>query len=641
MSPESPISAHTFSRDIAPVDSKGQVVCYKHWERAQQFTSHTVANPGREFYVCGKPRDDLERCSFFVWADDISIRIAREARKQDNVTGMEAATSHRPSQAGRAQMARSPATPSSTHKRPRTPSPSARSASLVDISGTPKHRRTDGAIPSTGTRTRSNSPISTPASRAARNAAIEKALREVQRTASQQPLKSIDQALAAAASQEKQRTPSGNSPLPPRTNASSSRSSRKELIEAALQQAQSSRLSDAGIGSMATPPSPSPSSVSQNPTLVPKIAQPHSSGLGLSLSQATQSDAGYSITDEIQQVDMEDESEDDIEDADMAELELEVEDKAIQTDPVEDDEEGSDEYSVIDDFWSSPPPHSVIGFPVSSIPFTLPATGMEVDNDADLGSAVPDSAHLQGSERAPERVSWASPAPFPPQTPSSGRAGSLRPHAFGGNVSEADSGGHGTSMLLTPPGSSHFDRHSTQGNVSPSTSRRGPGSVDSPLLHERQYRGLDSSRSPSPSPTKGEGKSRDLPRSQWQMIQDDPRRDVQENPFHERAAALRTAAVHAGSPNSSFIEAAVEAERQSGSSDVLPGSLSADIVEQQVASFAALPEYIRRLERKERAAQRSAEIKAKKIADLEAEIQRLRNTNRALEETVAALQVRR
>ena len=80
--------------------------------------------------------------------------------------------------------------------------------------------------------------------------------------------------------------------------------------------------------------------------------------------------------------------------------------------------------------------------------------------------------------------------------------------------------------------------------------------------------------------------------------------------------------MHAGSPTSSLIEAALGLERQSGSPDTLPGPLSADIVEQQIASLVALPEYIRKLERRERAAQRSAEIKTRKIAQLEAEVQR-------------------
>ncbi|KAI9060245.1 hypothetical protein FKP32DRAFT_1679192 [Trametes sanguinea] len=55
----------------------------------------------------------------------------------------------------------------------------------------------------------------------------------------------------------------------------------------------------------------------------------------------------------------------------------------------------------------------------------------------------------------------------------------------------------------------------------------------------------------------------------------------------------------------------------------------------------SLPEYIAKLERREKAARKSAEIKGRKICELEEEVQRLRKEKRALEETVAALQTRR
>lgn len=131
---------------------------------------------------------------------------------------------------------------------------------------------------------------------------------------------------------------------------------------------------------------------------------------------------------------------------------------------------------------------------------------------------------------------------------------------------------------------------------------------------------------------------------------------MQENPFHERAAALR-----AGSPTTSIFSGA---DSSYGSAGPLSGPLSADTVAAQIASLADIPEYIRKLERKHRAAMNSAEIKSRRIAQLEEEVQRcvlhvesqkrplvltkhsghgprLRNEKRALEETVAALQVRR
>ena len=59
----------------------------------------------------------------------------------------------------------------------------------------------------------------------------------------------------------------------------------------------------------------------------------------------------------------------------------------------------------------------------------------------------------------------------------------------------------------------------------------------------------------------------------------------------------------------------------SRSIDGPPAPLSADLIERQFASLRGLPEYIRKLERKERAAQKSAEVKARRIARLEEEIQ--------------------
>ena len=89
---------------------------------------------------------------------------------------------------------------------------------------------------------------------------------------------------------------------------------------------------------------------------------------------------------------------------------------------------------------------------------------------------------------------------------------------------------------------------------------------------------------------------------------------VQENPFHERAAALRADSRTQASSTGNAVLGAESA----GLSD----PLSADRIEQQLASLAGLPEYIRKLERRERAAQKSAEVKAKKIARLEEEVQR-------------------
>ncbi|KAI1794084.1 hypothetical protein LXA43DRAFT_157185 [Ganoderma leucocontextum] len=586
MSQESNVSAHAYNRDTAPVNSQGQVVCY-HEEPAILRTSHTVANPGRDFFSCRKDREDPERCRFFAWADDHSICAARESRRaamRDMSANTPTATPQRPSQAQRAQMARLPDTPISPQKRRRTPSPPPPFPPSTGNPFTPKQRRLNGTI-------------GTPESLAARNAAIAAALKPTQ--GSEARLKSIEEELAAVARQVRM-TPSGNRRLP-QTHSSPSASSHMDV-----QGFQTQRHSD-GSSTSAPPP---PSLAMQNRTPAHGMGSLHSSRSRLPSSQVTQSQAVYSITDEVREADMEDE----IEDAVWIEHEPNLENKQIQTDPVED--EGFDDACTIDEMWSSQAS-------VASIPFTLPATGVDVDDYAAFGSGASGPTQL----REPGRVSQCSPARLPPQTPSSRQAGSSRAYASGGNATEGDGGGSSMSTLLTPPGSLQRDHQPAEDGASSSAGRRGRDSVPCPLLRERQGRGLDPSPSPSPSPSKGSCRDR----SQWQMIQDDP-----ENPFHERVAALRTS-----SQTSFAVDAVSGVGIQAGSADGLPGPLSADLVEQRLNSLAGLPEYIRKLERRERAAQKSAEVKAKKIARLEEEVQRLRNTNRTLEETVAALEARR
>ncbi|OBZ67163.1 hypothetical protein A0H81_12811 [Grifola frondosa] len=106
--------------------------------------------------------------------------------------------------------------------------------------------------------------------------------------------------------------------------------------------------------------------------------------------------------------------------------------------------------------------------------------------------------------------------------------------------------------------------------------------------------------------------------SQWQRIVHDP-----EHPFHERALALRMGS-------------------QTGSQESVHAELpSTDSIAEHIAALSDIPDFVRKLERKQKAAQKSNEIKSKRIAELEQEIQRLQNKNRALEETVSALRTRR
>ena len=130
---------------------------------------------------------------------------------------------------------------------------------------------------------------------------------------------------------------------------------------------------------------------------------------------------------------------------------------------------------------------------------------------------------------------------------------------------------------------------------------------------------------------------------------------IQENPFDQRSAALRAGSSAPSTPSGSEALARLT---------VAPGGLfSADTVQAQIEALASLPEYIRKLEKRERAAQKSVEAKAKRIISLEEQAQRcvfpcaewsfrplliqdvyyhLRQASeiRALKETLAALRAR-
>ncbi|KAI0780106.1 hypothetical protein C8Q74DRAFT_1367885 [Fomes fomentarius] len=410
---------------------------------------------------------------------------------------------------------------------------------------TPKHRRIEG---NGGTWTRPLTPALTPSQRAARHAEIERGLAEAQKLAR---LASIQEALSAVQTRRSSEdtvfsgTPSSNSAHYPAQD-SPSEYSRLAIIEAALQDSRQQR-SDVP---------PSPSSASRNQALPMALPRP---------PPPSQSDAGYSISSEIEEADLED-----------------MEDKAIQTDPCDDEE------SVIADFLNSSPTASVLGLPV-----VYPTSLGSRSASARIGSGpsrasvsrMPDSEH--GSE------SWMPASPGPLLTPERGR--STRARMSGGNV--------GGGMLLTPPGTSQTDWQ--------------PAIQDEHGPYSRQY-GADAAAPQSPT-LRTKGKGRELPRcasastslsggSQWQMVQDD---DL-ENPFHDRATAP-------GSPESptSSISGA-----DSFGSGLFSRPLSADVIESQIAMLANIPEYVRKLERRERAALSSADIKSRRIAQLEEEVQR-------------------
>ena len=411
----------------------------------------------------------------------------------NTMANTQAATPRRPSQAQRAQMARSPDTPISPQKRRRAPSPPPPFPPSAGHPLTPKQRRLNGFA-------------STPESIAQRKAAIAVALKPPSQ-GSEARIKSIADELAAVA-REQQMTHPGNQ-QPPHTPTASSGSPRKDV-----QGSQSQSRSDRSSTTAPPPPATSPSPAARNAIPMHGLGLPvlRSSGSRQPSSPGTQSEAAFSITDEVRQADMED---DEIEDAVWVDPEHDLEDKQIQTDPIEDDSD-FDENGM----WSSQPSRAAMSSPASSIPFTLPATRMTVDDDDDVYFGSGASASRATQWREPGRVAGSSPARPPPQTPSSGRAGSSRAFASGGNASEVNSGARNmTSSLLTPPGSLQRDHQHSEDGASSSMSRgdRDTGIIG-PLLRgsQRQGQGLDESPSPSPE------SARRRERSQWQMIQDDP-----------------------------------------------------------------------------------------------------------------------
>ncbi|KZP05284.1 hypothetical protein FIBSPDRAFT_877727, partial [Athelia psychrophila] len=138
------------------------------------------------------------------------------------------------------------------------------------------------------------------------------------------------------------------------------------------------------------------------------------------------------------------------------------------------------------------------------------------------------------------------------------------------------------------------------------------------------------STSPGPysaraTPSAGKGKAREgggegEGSSQWQKIQADPA-----NPFHAPSSSLRDT-----QPTSSV------PDTPGGGAGELPEEIQA-----LVDGASALPAFIAKLQRRNVAAERSAEAKGRKIEELQGENDRLKNKVRVLEETIAAVRARR
>ncbi|KAK0461254.1 uncharacterized protein EV420DRAFT_1531100 [Desarmillaria tabescens] len=66
------------SQVFVKVDAHGNILCNCHGGvHAAHYTSHSVKNPGRDFYRCAKSRDDPNQCNFF----------GRQCRRYSSCTG--------------------------------------------------------------------------------------------------------------------------------------------------------------------------------------------------------------------------------------------------------------------------------------------------------------------------------------------------------------------------------------------------------------------------------------------------------------------------------------------------------------------------------------------------------------------------
>ncbi|KII92825.1 hypothetical protein PLICRDRAFT_37618 [Plicaturopsis crispa FD-325 SS-3] len=168
----------------------------------------------------------------------------------------------------------------------------------------------------------------------------------------------------------------------------------------------------------------------------------------------------------------------------------------------------------------------------------------------------------------------------------------------------------GSQMLHTPPRS----LHKTNG-----TSQSSQGG----------------SFAPPESPTKGKGKEREQPNTsgQWPGIQDDP-----ENPFRGGAAAKHNSSQQSTEGSSRAAPPPLRAAFDLTASSNEP---TADSLADMLEDMAAFPAYIRKLERRRLAAEKSSDAKTRRIGELEAENQSLKTKLRVMEETISALKSRR
>ncbi|KZT10955.1 uncharacterized protein LAESUDRAFT_358870 [Laetiporus sulphureus 93-53] len=173
----------------------------------------------------------------------------------------------------------------------------------------------------------------------------------------------------------------------------------------------------------------------------------------------------------------------------------------------------------------------------------------------------------------------------------------------------------------TPGPSSYSQGHSTSGASYRNGLLTPPRSAGLGLQFGPPY----TSQEQPVSPTRWKGKSRDVDEltRQCQHVANDP-----ENPFVE----------HAPTSESGRLSALYSSQ---ATESTVTRTLSADAVAAYLDGLAELPDYIRKLERKQAAAQKSHEIKTRRIADLEAENERLVEQVRSLEADLRATKSRR
>jgi hypothetical protein len=182
-------------------------------------------------------------------------------------------------------------------------------------------------------------------------------------------------------------------------------------------------------------------------------------------------------------------------------------------------------------------------------------------------------------------------------------------------VDESDDDDVFHSAVSATPHSAHLHIHfaSPEAPRTPKRQKLDQEGSSSLLMTPWRSDGIESRNgfmtNPPESPSKGKRKERDGEggeTSQWQRIMADP-----DSPYHDRAASLRAASQYESQTRPSSSQNTMDA----AASNATPESIKALIGD----LYATLPPYMAKLERKQIASERSSEVKAKKIEELQSE----------------------